>query len=126
LLVGKLYANTALVMWLDNRSPVQDQESITAYIKTQFNDNVTIELSKLAIWHSVTNYDISGWVLSSDYKKIEDHGVDIQDLILHGIPTATSNLLNPEYLKWFVASNSPVQTLKDMGYGPATNKPSVK
>lgn len=121
-----VFARPAVVMWLDTRSPESDQQRITTYIKTQFNDNVTIDLNNLAVWHSASNYGITGWVLSSDYKKIVDHGIDIQELIQKGIPSATSNLLNPEYLKWFVASNNAVQTLNANGYIAPTNTPVIK
>ena len=126
LLLSMLFLSTnlsadSIVMWLDTRATTNDQKAITSYVKTSFNDNVEIDLSKLGIWHSVTNYTITGWVLSADYMKAVRHGIDVQQLINVGIPNATTNLLNPEYVKWVLISNTPYNTLKDMGYIPPTN-----
>ena len=111
----------SIVMWLDTRASTNDQKLITQYIKSNFNDNVEIDFTKLGIWHIKTNYEIKGWVLSADYMKTIKRGVDIQELIKVGIPGSVTNLSNPEYVKWNLTSNYPAKLLIQLGYIQSTN-----
>ena len=68
----------SIVMWLDTRSPIEDQQLIATYIKSNFNDDVSIDIAGLGRWHVATNYSVCGWVLSADYQKAVSRGVDVR------------------------------------------------
>ena len=111
----------SIVMWLDTRASTNDQKGIISYIKSNFNDNVEIDLNKLGVWHVATNYEIRGWTLSADYEKTVKRGVDVEQLINVGIPGSITNLLNPEYIKWNLTSKYPAELLQGLGYMQPTN-----
>ena len=119
-------AGGAILMWLDTRATTNDQKAITSYIKTSFNDNVEIDLKKVGVWHAATNYAITGWVISADYTKTVRRGVNVSQLVQSGIPTAMSNLVNPEYVKWCLTDKPPYVALRNLGYIPPTNRVMVR